>query len=304
MKVCFRFYLNSESVKLWVLYGLFSKIQYRLFRLTGSKMIQLKSYCKFLVLIILNFNLVRLQYYSNQNPKASITRRPNYFLRWVLNDPILPIYIEKPTTKEADYKWFKYPQERFIDEIENYETNYLYSQKVDKTILYIVEYNNKSHEQLGTYEPVAIGLRTDEYDVVDAKSYEPADLYTLVYLESHFIDRVVDVYDSNKINFFCNISLLMPNNKMHELNQANLKLIERSVNLKMGFFNNYHHGKEEIKHSDVSVADNGKHKHMGKSMRVMISVLKHNINNLTRLKRSSKNFNSNSFIQVNICAFI
>lgn len=158
----------------------------------------------------------------------------NYYLRWIAKEPVLPIYIEKklesPST--TDHKWFKYPQEVFLDEIENYESKYLYSQQNDKTVLYILDYSLDTHRELGTYEPRPI-LEGEEPD--EPANTHKRDLYTLVYLKSHTIDKIDDV-SNDRLHFFCNVSVLMPNIKKFNLNKANLQLIERSVNLKMGFF--------------------------------------------------------------------
>lgn len=166
---------------------------------------------------------------------AAATASPNYYLRWITKEPVLPIYIEKkldsPST--TDHKWFKYPQEVYLDEIENYESKYLYSQQSDKTVLYILDYSLDTHKELGTYEPRPI-VEGEELDEPVVNTHK-RDLYTLVYLKSHIIDKIDDV-GNDRLHFFCNVSVLMPNIKKLNLNKANLQLIERSVNLKMGFF--------------------------------------------------------------------
>jgi hypothetical protein len=164
-----------------------------------------------------------------------------YNLRWVTKDPVLPIYIEKATNSHetTDYKWFKYPQEVFLDEEDNYESKYLFSQSLNTTTLYILEYDLRTHEQLGTYEPIAIRLRTNAYDMVDThiqkSASEPTYLYTLAYVESHSIEVTQDAKD---LHYFCNVSVLVANSKQHSMNEASLRLIERSLSIKMDFLSN------------------------------------------------------------------
>jgi hypothetical protein len=241
---------------------------------------------------------------------GQVSAKRNYYnLRWVTKDPVLPIFIEKTTNAvdSADFKWFKYPQEVYLDEEENYDSKYLFSQSLNTTVLYILEYNLRTHEQLGTYEPVAMGLRTNSYDMVDTREQnspiDPVFLYTLAYLESHTIEATQDAFNSDKLSYFCNVSVLIPNNRLLGLNEANQRLVERSVNLRMGFYSsaqsNLHGrggavGKHQHEHAPQS-----DHKFNEKKLNKKVSVSFTNeslFSDGRRVRRTAAK--SSSFIQV------
>lgn len=141
-----------------------------------------------------------------------------------------------------EYRWYMYPQNVYVDELEDSKSAYMYSSAADRAILYIVEYNVRTHEQLASYEPRLVLESSSSSSRVDSSS----DLFTLAYVEGH---SIVITDSANDLVAHCNVSILMPNNNPY-LNSINLKLIERNVNLSFGFVKpHYHHG-----HSD-----HGKH---------------------------------------------
>jgi hypothetical protein len=158
---------------------------------------------------------------------------PNYYLKWVTNDPILPIFLDKKIHLQNErnhdftFRWYKYPQETYLDQIDPFNDFYYYSHTNKRTSLYILNYDHKSHDQLATYEP---------RDQRNANTVN--DLYTLAYLESHFIDALIDKNDPNKINFFCNATVLLPNVNKFDLNFKNIKLVESHLRFKIGFGTN------------------------------------------------------------------
>lgn len=213
-----------------------------------------------------------------------VAQKTSYHLKWVTKDPLLPIFLEKRTHNvDAEYKWYKYPQNVYVDEIDDFKSKYLESQAEDRTILYIIAYDVSSHEQLASYEP-----RPTSSSSLDDQS---VDIFTLAYVESHTID-VRNTPDD--LVAHCNVSILMPNNNAH-LNAINLKLIERNINLKLGFAHHSGTGQTTSKHDS---------KHDGKTVRV-----NNNHNNNKQQRRRRKRSNSGrdddvviqkSFIQVNL----
>ena len=181
-----------------------------------------------------------------------------YHLKWVTKELILPIFLEKmfpnntkPSsveedddfigsgTDEIEYRWFKHPQNSYVDELADEPSVYLYSKAADRAILYIVKYNVSTHEQLATYEPRRTALDDENQIVVEAVN----DLFTLAYVDGHSI--VVTDSSPNDLVAHCNVSILMPNNNGF-LNTINLKLIEKNVNLSIGFAK--HHYKHHKQH--------------------------------------------------------
>jgi hypothetical protein len=154
-----------------------------------------------------------------------------YHLKWVTQEPNLPIYLDKkldPTsvsTADLDFKWYKYSQNIYLDELENFSKMYLFSQTEERAALYILEYNTRTHEQLSSYEPRLSPVDDENDEQLDLGN----DLFTLAYLESQVID--IKEKGSNLV-VYCNVSILMPNNN-NLLNSINFKLIERNINIKL-----------------------------------------------------------------------
>lgn len=151
----------------------------------------------------------------------------SYHLKWVAKEPILPIFIEKQfdtALHSAQYRWFKYPQQVYVDELDDGKEAYIESSSEDRSILYIVEYNTTSHDVLAAYEP---HLFAD--DGIRRADHKP-ELFSLAYVEGLSI-MVTD--EPNELIAHCNVSILLPNSE--QLNPINIKLIEKSAHLKLGF---------------------------------------------------------------------
>lgn len=192
--------------------------------------------------VVLEFGLCRVKMTQQDNA--------NYHLKWVGKEPLLPIFIEKfISSPSTEYRWFKYPHNVFIDE-EGKNSTYLESHTQDRTILYILEYNTITHENLASYQPKPVIY--DDNVQEDQSEDSKVDIYTLAYVDSHSIG-VSEERDN--LVAHCNVSLLLPNIFKNE----NLKLIERSLNLKLGFANGrghshiHHHQQNKISNQQTKV---------------------------------------------------
>lgn len=149
----------------------------------------------------------------------------NYFIKWTFKDQNLPILLNKKINPDSNYRWFKYSENIFIDEIADKQETYISSNTNDEAYLHILDYNYDTQSELSSYAPVLMDDTIEEPD--------ETDLFTLVYFKSHLID-VIDFGDN--LNVYCNASFLMPSNK-ENVNKINLRLIERHYNFKIGFSN-------------------------------------------------------------------
>jgi hypothetical protein len=226
---------------------------------------------------------------SNDKNRIKLKQIKNYYLKWITNDYLFPVWIEKNLTIDADYKWYKYSEGVFIDEIDDHSSQYLSSQTADKTILYLLTYNYTTHEQLSTYEPRIVAIRSDPNDSSDLFSqatdisndyfYSSSsilnsaviagggttttatlsrDIFTLAYLKSHTIN--ITRVNSKKIELSCQVNIMLPINDDY-LNEKNYQLIQKYLYLKMAISphlmqqshkiskNHHHHNKRRLKRS-------------------------------------------------------
>jgi hypothetical protein len=62
---------------------------------------------------------------SGQPVGTKLKQIKNYYLKWITNEYLFPVWIEKNLTLDADYKWFKYSEGLFIDEIDDHQASKL-----------------------------------------------------------------------------------------------------------------------------------------------------------------------------------
>ena len=199
---------------------------------------------------------------SSSSSSSSSSR--NFFIKWITADLTFPLWIEKNVSLvDADYKWYKYSENIYIDEIDNYLSQYVYSQTSDKTILYLLTYNYTTHEQLSTYEPRVVGHRGDvagsaaaatsstesehnhhqhqhqhqhhqthhlgNANVGDAGDDEQRDIFTLAYLKSHVVNTT---RMRTKTDVSCLVTVMLPINDDY-INERNYQLVAKYIYLKM-----------------------------------------------------------------------
>lgn len=183
---------------------------------------------------------------------ATPTTRWRHHLKWVAKEPVLPIFIEKLIgSPSAEYRWFKHPQNVYIEDLisQGRSTSFLESHSLDRTILYILEYNVSTHENLGSYEPKLISTDGDDGESSASDPSLVADIYHLAFVDAHSIG-VTETRDD--LIAHCNVSILLPNNYKNET----LKLVERGLGLKLGFasgrtnsLNHLHHHHYQKQHA-------------------------------------------------------
>ena len=82
---------------------------------------------KFLVLI-LTINLFFYNLHS-LTPESDLNLA-NFHLKWIFDGYLFPIQLEKktqPSTAHSDYKWFKYSEKVFLDELSDQAQEYFIS---------------------------------------------------------------------------------------------------------------------------------------------------------------------------------
>ncbi len=189
------------------------------------------KYFAFIYLLAL-FDLTRA------NQAKNVQNELKHHMKWVFNDYLFPIVLTKAIKQplDADYKWFRTTDLIFIEQIDNYEEYFLQSNtSPNETSLYILNYNFTGHEQLASYQPKMIGVRTegDDSDHLINEFDKNSEIYTLAYLKSHEI-QIDDKRNQKKIDYACSVTVLLPLNE----NQANLraeynKLLQNFVYIKL-----------------------------------------------------------------------
>lgn len=166
----------------------------------------------------------------------------NFKLKWLTRNTKLPLTIEKhldanSNLYDADFKWYKYPEKQFINEVENYEQIYKYKQTSSKVELSIQRYDRNTHEQLSSYIALPVAFRSHSSADAAAAASESTnfqnDLFTIAFLDKQEIEFGESETDPSMIDFYCNVSILIPYNEL-ELNKINIELVQQNLDLKMG----------------------------------------------------------------------
>lgn len=180
-------------------------------------------YSSFLVsLVIFQMTLVVVR--SSINVDELIFR-----VKWLTPDSKLPIRIEKPLKPQnlkTDLKWYLYPEELYIDEIDDYETFYAYRQTNNSIELDILKYDHQIHDQLTSFiaRPVGSRASVDKSDI---------DIFTLAYLKRQEISFE---YGSRMSTISCNVSILVHSGDSN-FNKLNTNLVLNNLHIRLGFFN-------------------------------------------------------------------
>jgi hypothetical protein len=201
--------------------------------------------------------------YRNRQAVVSDSSPRRFHLKWVYDAYPLPIFLEKPIRLDADYKWFKYTENKYIDELNDHASEYLYSQTRDKTKMYILAYDARSHKQLSSYEPkpIAVRLGPDATDNnVETKITDVRDIYTLAFLKTHEIS--VDTQTrADRVELSCSALVYLPLNENDYYNQENYKLIQKSVSMNMRMTSDDEPGQIWLDEGAAAHSKHNKHKH-------------------------------------------
>jgi len=173
----------------------------------------------------------------------------SYHLKWVTDDFPFPIVFTKDLDQKIGYKWLKYSDNLFIDELTD-STQYLFTQNKNKTILYLLSYNSQTHDELSTYEPVLsqYSFRKPDYNYVFNRN-----IFTLAYVKSHSLtlQRSASGYDVS-----CAVTILLPINEKH-INEKNYDLVQKYIDLKIMMVGKKDKYKSKITKKHIINADNG-----------------------------------------------
>lgn len=162
----------------------------------------------------------------------------NFKLKWLTKTSRLPLRIEKRLDTvpfDADFKWYRYSDRQFINEIENYEQSYRYRQTSSQIELDILKYDKHTHEQLSSYLALPVAYRSGGADpsAPEAKNADfRNDLFTTAFLDRQDIEVVSNLLSST-VDFYCNVSILIPYTDM-DLNKINIDLVQKNLDLKVG----------------------------------------------------------------------
>jgi hypothetical protein len=149
----------------------------------------------------------------------------SYHLKWVTDDFPFPIIFTADLQQKKDYKWLKYRDNLFIDELKD-SSQYLFTESKNKAILYLLSYSSQGHNELSTYEPV---LREYSFRKPDERYTFNRNIFTLAYVKSHSltIQKSANSYDVS-----CAVTILLPLND-RSINEKNYELIQKYIDLKI-----------------------------------------------------------------------
>jgi hypothetical protein len=202
------------------------------------------------------FSIILIVSILNNNIQTKIIKHSNkYHLKWIYNDYVFPIYMSQKldntgtTLIDADYKWFRLTDQIYVDNLDNHEKYFVQDvSRQDELTLHILDYNYATHDQLASYQPKMIAIRSDnnnnnnnaideeeeEFDLIKYEFNEKkSDIFTLAYLKSQEI-LIDDVTNAKKIDYSCSVTVLLPlmDNQSSLINEYN-KLLQDFIYIKM-----------------------------------------------------------------------
>ena len=190
-----------------------------------------------LILLTITNSLINNLHASKINNDFTLA---NFHLKWVYDGYLLPLQLEKkiqPTTTNTDFKWFKYSEKVFLDDISDQSEEYFVSKTHEFTRLSILEYNFTTHEQLSSYEPKLIDDLMHDYKPIsqdyayDFGSENLTDIFTLAYMKSHdlVLNRMGD-----KTEVSCLVKVMLPINDEF-INEKNYNLLQKYLYIRIAF---------------------------------------------------------------------
>ena len=193
--------------------------------------------CKiFLTLLVTNLFLIQSLHSNNQNKDFTYA---NFHLKWIYEGYLFPLQLEKriETQSTNDFKWYKYSEKVYIDDINEQSQEYLTLNTKNTTKLSILEYNFTTHEQLSSYEPKLNNDLMHDYTPIshdytyDFFSENLTDIFTLVYMKSHILvlNRFEETTDVS-----CVVKVMMPINTEF-INEKNFNLLQKFLYIKIVF---------------------------------------------------------------------
>lgn len=165
----------------------------------------------------------------------------DFRIKWITPTSRFPIKIEKRIDNrdvipfEADFKWYRFPDKQFINEIDDYEQIYNYRQTRSKIELDVLKYDQHSHDQISSYIALPVAMRSDGPASMTDRSDIDMDFRNEMFTTAYLARQEIEFEPGwNSVNFSCTISVLIPYGE-RSLNDFNTDLVQRNLDFKMGF---------------------------------------------------------------------
>lgn len=123
-----------------------------------------------------------------------------HHLKWITNQTQFPLEISipldssaatKPAAASQYWDWLRLNDNKYVSKMTDLLKNYLVTETSDKVSLTLLNYNNLTHEQLGSYEPrlTQTVVAEDGEKIVELKpsNSNKRDIFTTAYLKAHYI---------------------------------------------------------------------------------------------------------------------
>jgi hypothetical protein len=176
--------------------------------------------------------------------KATAQINVNHYIKWITNQTIYPIKISESDipgieTQEVDlndtmtWDWMNLKDNQLITQSPKLFKKYLVTETLGVSDFYILGYNNKTHEELATYEPVMVNhISQDKNEPV--KSSKMRNLFTLAYLNSHAI-KVKRQDDALRVKCIADfyVSRFHPEGENEKLISSIMNEMEKHANFKI-----------------------------------------------------------------------
>ena len=133
--------------------------------------------------------------------KEDLTPRPNspsqitHHIKWITNHTFYPFRLsvsinDQDLNETTNYDWFKLSENKLVTHLPTLFKTYLVTESELKSNLYLLSYNNQTHEQLSSYEPKMVNhlnMNGVSQTNIIRDTKRARDVFTLAYLKSHSI---------------------------------------------------------------------------------------------------------------------
>lgn len=185
--------------------------------------INLKTIIYILVPLSILCSLNAFETKSPDNPELETY----HHLKWITNQTLYPIKFSIPIKNHmlndtAVWDWIRQNDQEFVSKLPDILENYLVTETESRASMYILNYDNITHNQLSSYEPRYL---TNEKNF----RQKQRDIFTLAYLKKHYI-KAQKTNESIKVT--CIADFLIPNTE-NEYSDVILRLMEKHASFKL-----------------------------------------------------------------------
>ena len=127
--------------------------------------------------------------------RATSPSQTAHHIKWITNHTFYPFRLsvsinDADLNETTNYDWLKLSENKLVTHLPALFKTYLVTESELKSNLYLLSYNNQTHEQLSSYEPKMVNhlnMNGVSQTTIVRDTKRARDVFTLAYLKSHSI---------------------------------------------------------------------------------------------------------------------